>query len=346
MKIFALMLALVMASFSLPVAVASEVMPADPNLQADGDAFDEDEYMAEEAQADDDIVEEPSEELQFIDELISEIDLPENALDAVNGMTNILLIGIDARPKEKTGRSDTMILATLDSDHNCIKLTSFMRDLYVEIPGRKSNRLNAAYVFGGANLLKRTIKQNFGVDVDYYVTVNFSAVADVVDQLGGLTIDVQKKYLPRVNAVIKMDNKALGNKINSGLVAEPGEQVLTGRQALAYARYRYGDPQGDAGRTVRQREVVMKILDKVKGMSMVSLAQLALKNLDKVETDMSLADMLRLAPAAFKLREGELKELRIPIDKSYTAQTISGMSVYVPNRAKNKKALADFLLSE
>lgn len=335
---------------------AAEVAPAKPVLASaladepadePEDAGDEDDLMAEEEAAQgDDVVEELDEELQFLDELIGEIDLPENALDAVNGMTNILLVGIDARPKEKTGRSDTMMVATLDSNNNCIKLTSFMRDLYVEIPGRKGNRLNAAYVFGGADLLKKTLKQNFGIDIDYYVTVRFDSVASVVDQLGGLTIDVQKKYLPRVNAVIKMDNKALGQKINSGLVKEAGEQVLTGRQSLAYARYRYGDPKGDAGRTERQREVVLKILDKVKSKSLIELAQLALSNLDKVETDMSIADMLRLAPAAFQLRDAEVKQLRIPVDGSYSSKRISGMAVYVPNRTKNKKALADFLLED
>lgn len=89
-----------------------------------------------------------------------------------------------------------MILLTLDAEHNCIKLTSFMRDLYVEIPGRKNNRLNAAYVFGGPELLMKTMKKNFGIEVDHYVAVNFSILADVIDQLGGLVIDVPKNTCP------------------------------------------------------------------------------------------------------------------------------------------------------
>ncbi len=352
LKLGALAMLIVLVSVMLvpQLGMGDAAAPARPDPKAilalaaaPEDGEQDDEYMLEEEAQGDDVVEEPSEEAKFIDDLLDEIDMPENALDAVNGMTNILLIGIDARPKEKTGRSDTMIIATLDSEGNCIKLTSFMRDLYVEIPGRKSNRMNAAYVFGGADLLKKTIKHNFGIEVDYYVTVNFTVLADLIDQLGGLTINVEKKYLPRVNAVIKMDNKVLGQKINTGLVKEPGEQVLTGRQAQAYARYRYTDPKGDAGRTARQREVIMKILDKVKDKSLIELGELALKNMDKVETDMSLADMLRLAPAAFKLREGELKELRIPVDGSYSSQMVSGMAVLVPNRTKNKKAVADFI---
>ncbi|MDO4549198.1 MAG: LCP family protein, partial [Clostridia bacterium] len=210
-----------------------------------------------EADEEDYVVENPDEE-QSLDTLEADQD----ALDAVNGMMNILLLGIDARPGEKTGRSDTMILLTLDADHNCIKMTSFMRDLYVEIPGRKNNRLNAAYVFGGPDLLMRTLEANFGVEVDHYVAVNFSVLGDVIDQLGGLVIDVPEKYLPRINAVIYQDNLVLGIDEDDGYIQLPGEQLLTGKQAQAYARYRYGTPDGDFGRTVRQREVILKCMDK------------------------------------------------------------------------------------
>lgn len=291
----------------------------------------------------DDVVMDPDEEMQFLDDLTRELEENKD-VDAINGMINILLIGLDARPNQKTGRSDTMILMTLDNDHNCIKLTSFMRDLYVEIPGRSNNRLNAAYVFGGAELLMKTLEKNFGVTVDYYVAVDFSTLADVIDQLGGLTITVEDKYVKRVNAVIKEDNKVLGIDVNDGLLKEGGEQVLTGKQAQAYARYRYGDSQGDFGRTVRQREVIMKCMDKVKDMSMVDLVGLAVNNLDKVSTDMSLADMISLAPVALSLRDSEVRQLRIPMDGAYKSQKVSGMAVLVPNRKKILKEISSFIL--
>ena len=322
----------------------------EPVTLAMAEEIEEDEATAEEdaeaeAQAEaSELIEEPTEELQFIDSLISDIGMPENALDAVNGLTNILLVGIDARPKEKTGRSDTMIILTLDAKHNAIKLTSFQRDLYVEIPGRSSNRMNAAYVFGGADLLKRTIKHNFGIDVNYYVTVNFNTLADIIDQLGGLELTVEKKYVRRVNAIILNDNKVLGNAREKDFLKEGGTQLLNGRQAQAYARYRYGDPQGDAGRTKRQREVILKCLSKIKDMSLISLGGMALSNFDKVETDMPLSEMLRLAPAAFELLDGEIKELKIPVEGAYKSKKISGMAVYVPDRTKNQKAVVDFIL--
>ena len=308
-----------------------------------------DESYAQELETDsnpnDNVVLDPSEEVT-LDDMAPGYGDNADALKAVNGMTNILLIGLDARPGEKTGRSDSMILMTLDADHNCIKLTSFMRDLYVEIPGRKNNRLNAAFVFGGPELLMRTLKQNFGVDVDHYVAVNFSSLGSLIDQLGGLTLTVEDKYLPRLNAVIKQDNIVLGIALDDGLLAEAGEQHMTGKQAQAYARYRYGTPDGDAGRTVRQREVVLKCMEKIKELSMDKMVTLALTNMDKVITDMSLLDVVALAPAAFQLKDADVRQLRIPIDGSYSAQTISGMAVYVPNRTKNLQAMTDFITAE
>lgn len=328
----ALVLSAILA-FGVLAALAEEVVPAPEDVAAaqEGD--------------EDDVVYDPEEE-EALDDLTQGYQDNAQALEAVDGMTNILLIGLDARPGEKTGRSDTMILLTLDADHNCIKLTSFMRDLYVEIPGRKNNRLNAAYVFGGADLLMRTLKQNFGIDVDHYVAVNFSILADVIDQLGGLVIDVPEKYLKRINAVIYQDNLVLGLPDTDGYIQQAGEQLLTGKQAQAYARYRYGTSDGDFGRTVRQREVILKCMEKVKDMSMTELVALALNNLDNVATDMSVIDMVTLAPAAFQLKDSEVRELRIPIDGAYSVKTISGMWVMVPNRSKNLKAITEFLLEE
>lgn len=308
------------------------------------------EDIDEQTQLQEDIVLDPEEEIDLdaeeeedLEELLPGYVPSEDIMDAIDGATNILLIGLDARPGQKTGRSDTMILLSLDADHGCIKLVSFMRDLYVEIPGRKNNRLNAAYAFGGPDLLIKTLKKNFDVKVDHYLAVNFSILADVIDQLGGLEIDVPEKYLPRINAVIYQDNLVLELPDEDGYIQEPGLQTLTGKQAQAYARYRYGTKDGDFGRTVRQREVIMKCMEKVREMSMTQLVEMAIANMDKVATDMTLFDMANLAPAAFELKNSEVRELRIPIDGGFSFKRISKMSVMVPQMKKNKKALAEFL---
>ena len=267
-----------------------------------------------------------------------------NSLEKVNQMQHILLLGIDARPGQTTGRTDTMIILTVDTDTKTIKLMSLMRDIIVAIPGYDNNRLNAAYVFGGADLLLQTIENNFGIHIEHYVGVNFSMLADLIDQIGGLTLTVESEYyMDRINAVIKEDNKVLGIDTNDGLLTQPGEQLMTGKQAQAYARYRYGTSDGDFGRTARQREVITKIFYKLADMSIVELAALAAANIDNVVTNLTLQDMMALAPALISLKDASIAELRIPVDNGYSFQTGRGMSVIVPNRTKTMEAIADFL---
>ncbi len=362
--VFALIICLSSAAQIAPAPPAGIGAPVRQPLGADpeGDgqvlaaALDDEDgdESADEGLGDDDddaVVEDPTEEEQFLTDLMNELNMDDaDALSKINEMTHILLIGIDARPGQKTGRSDTMLLLTIDPQHQSLKLTSFMRDLYVEIPGYKNNRLNAAYLFGGPKLLLKTLKKNFGVEINYYAAVNFSLLADLIDQIGGLQINIEsEKQMRYINLVIKEDNVVLkkaypkqGIKTNDNLLTKTGDQVLNGRQAQAYARYRKGS--SDFERTKRQREVILKALDKVKGMSMMDLGKLALNNLDEVSTNMTVADIFRLAPAAFELRDAQVKQLRIPIDKGYTSKTISGMAVLVPNRSKNTKALTNFLL--
>ncbi len=367
-RIIAFMLMIVMV-LALGLGSVAEVAPANPagsfaalSQTAEGETGDEvddeaddsadDELLADNEETDQPVIENPTEEEQFLTDLMTELNVDEaNALGQVNGMTHILLVGIDARPGQKTGRSDTMMLLTIDAEHKSLKLTSFMRDLYVEIPGHKNNRLNSAYVFGGPELLIKALKKNFGVEVNYYAAVNFSVLADLIDQIGGLELDIESKtQMKYINLVIKEDNVVLkkaypkkGIKTNDNLLTKTGTQVLNGRQAQAYARYRKGS--SDFQRTERQRMVILKAIEKVRGMSMLDIGKLAMANLDQVTTNLTVADILRLAPAAFQLKDTEVKQLRIPVNKGYSSKTISGMAVLVPNRSKNVKALTEFLLN-
>ena len=264
--------------------------------------------------------------------------------EKVAEMRSLLLIGIDARPGEETGRSDTMIVVTLDPDGNTIKLTSIMRDLYVEIPGRKNNRINATYVFGGPELLMETIELNFGIHVENYIAVNFSMLGKLIDAIGGLTITVENDYyMDRINAVIKQDNKVLGIDLKDGLLTEPGEQLMTGKQAQAYARYRYGTSDGDFGRTARQREVVTLIFEKLAQKTAIELMNMVVENSGNVYTNLSVADLAAFAPVLISMKDAQISELRLPIDGGYKSQTVAGMSVLVPNREKNMAAVMEFL---
>ena len=321
-KVFQAALAALLAML-LTIGSASAVM------------VDEDGYLEE-------ILLEDGEEIQFED---SQADASLQAsIDKVNELQHILLLGIDARPGQTTGRTDTMIILTVDTNNQKIKLMSLMRDIIVAIPGHENNRLTAAYVFGGADLLLQTIENNFGIHIERYLGVNFSILADLIDQIGGLTLTVESEYyMDRINAVIKEDNKVLGLNENDGLLTQAGEQLMTGKQAQAYARYRYGTSDGDFGRTARQREVITKIFHRLTEMSLVELSALAMSNIDNVVTNLTLQDIMLLAPAMLSLKDAEIKELRLPVDGGYKFQTVRGMSVIVPDRTMTMEAIANFL---
>ncbi|MBQ3079242.1 MAG: LCP family protein [Clostridia bacterium] len=286
------------------------------------------------------VVYDPMEEILYEEELVTD------AFDKLDGMKNILLLGVDARDKGFSGRTDTMILLTVDIDGNVIKMTSFLRDLYVEIPGYKNNRLNAAYVFGGFELLKKTFERNFGVSPDAYVIVNLSGLTEIIDELGGVYVDVDPKRVDRVNAVIYWYNKqVLGlNNLRDGYLTEGGYQLLNGKQAEAWARYRYSE--SDMQRAARQRQLIMIIFEKIKEMNLAELVAFAMHNIDKVKTNLSIMEIIELAPAVLALGSAEIREMRIPVDGTYNSQTVSGMAVLVPNRQKNAQLLSEFLAAE
>ena len=289
----------------------------------------------------------PVPEDELLLESIQWSDALNDSLACINSYQNILIAGLDTRPGESTGRSDTMVILSVNPQTNSIKMLSLMRDLYVEIPGRSNNRLNAAYIYGGADLLKKTIAQNFGIEIDAYVAVNFSMLANLIDQIGGLTLTVESDYYKdRINAVIKMDNKVLGIDTNDGLLTESGEVHMTGKQAQAYARYRYGTKDGDFGRTARQREVLIKIFGVLREMPLLELIRLASVNYENVFTDLDLQDIVTLAPLMLAMGDASISEFRIPVNGGYSDKNINGMAVLVPNRTKTMEAIAQFLSAE
>ncbi len=298
---------------------------------------DDDELNMLEGDEDDAVVENPDEEIMLDDVMIA------SAFDKLDSMRNILLLGMDSRDNTFVGRTDTMILLTVDIDGKIIKMTSFLRDLYVEIPGKKNNRLNAAYVFGGYDLLAKTFEKNFGIKPDAYVAVNLRGLANMIDKLGGVYVTVKDSKVDRVNAVIYWYNKQVLelNNLKDGYLTKGGYQLLNGKQAEAWARYRYSET--DHMRSERQRELLTIIFDKLKNMNIMELISFVKDNASMVKTNLSINELLSLAPAVIAMGDAEIRQLRLPVDGAYKAETVSGMSVLVPDRKKNAKALADFL---
>jgi len=339
-RFLSLLLALVLLLGVMPAQ--GEETPRRGAVQIVDEAIEgEDGTSAEDAEGglfdDDNWVEDPLEEILFDDQLITD------AFDKLDGMRNILLLGVDSRTGSISGRTDTMILLSVDIEGNLIKMTSFLRDTYVSIPGYKNNRLNAAYVYGGFDLLAATFEQNFGIRPDAYVAVNLSGLTRVIDELGGVYVDVNSKKLDRINAVIYWYNKQVLNLSNlrDGYLTKGGLQKLTGKQAEAWARYRYSE--SDMQRAERQRQLISIIFEEICKMSLSELVSFAMDNIDLVKTNLGISDIISLAPAVLAMRDAEIRELQIPVSGGYKSQTVSGMAVLVPDRQKNANALAEFL---
>lgn len=266
-------------------------------------------------------------------------------MDSVEGVRNILLVGLDARPGETQSRSDTIIILTIDGNTQTIKLTSLLRDMYVSIPGRSNNRINAAWVYGEFDLLRDTIRENFGLDIEEYVTVDLSLLIDLVDQIGGLTLNVEtEKQRQAINGVIDAYNYQFGEPTNDGLVTSLGEQLMNGKQVEAYARYRKID--SDFQRSERQREVLGKIFDKLKTMSLVELTKLAAYAVERVQTNMSLSDIVSLIPVMYAMQDAPIEQMTLPYDGEYQSKTVSGMAVLVPNVQATQQRLKSFIYGD
>lgn len=250
---------------------------------------------------------------------------------------NLLLIGTDARAKGENSRSDAMILVSINKKKKTITATSLLRDIYLQIPGKNNNRLNAACAFGGPELLMDTIEQNFKVAVDRYVSVDFYVFMDIVDAVGGVTINVTKEEIPIINDYIAELNRLQGEANGVDYLTSSGELKLNGKQALGYARNRYIGT--DFERTARQRRVLEQAFNKVKKLNLLELNKLLNKLLPEITTDLSEGDIFSLILSLPKYAGYELNQWSIPVDNSYQFMRIRGMEVITLDFNRNIEAL-------
>lgn len=226
---------------------------------------------------------------------------------------NLLLIGSDHRDTSWNGNSDVMMVMTINQDSNKIFLTSFMRDLYANIPGYGVHKLNYAYAVGGASVLMDTLEDNYDLTIDNYAVVDFETMADIVDIIGGVEMEVGDAEVDVLNGyLVSMD--AEDSKLPCG-----GTYVLNGKQAVAYMRIRYVG-NADYQRTQRQRDVLAKIFESLKGLDATELTKLANKILPCVEHDIDALEMIKLMALLPQLTGYELEESRIPYDDLYHSE--------------------------
>lgn len=242
---------------------------------------------------------------------------------------NLLLMGIDMQSTAGSSRSDSMILLSIDNVHCKLKMTSFMRDSYVTIPGHGDAKLNAACTYGGPQLVCDTIEYNFGIRIDGYVKMGYEILMDLVDGIGGITI-------PEVDAV---EAAALAAE---GYNAPIGADVkMNGLEALHYCRIRKG--QDDFHRTERQREVLGIIIKKAMVTNPVKLAILGRKLIAKTECSVSHAELFTLVFRTLPCLIGGTASARIPQDGTWFDDTRSGQAVLVVNFEENTAYLEEFI---
>ncbi|WP_071120053.1 LCP family protein [Romboutsia timonensis] len=230
--------------------------------------------------------------------------IEESEKNKKNGITNILLVGVDGNNMEKGNRSDAMMIATIDEKNNDIRITSLARDTYVDIEGYSTEKLTHAYAYEGASLLINTIKNNFGIDVDKYVAVSFESFEKIIDILGGVEINVSEKEVSQINGVS-----------NSGI------QTLNGSQALAYSRIRYIDSAYE--RDNRQRTVIEALYNKFANGSSDNIMEIANEVLRYTKTNMAPLEIVSIANKAIKIKDTDFDQVEFPFEEARKDNNIS-----------------------
>ncbi|WP_455538714.1 LCP family protein [Terrisporobacter sp.] len=235
--------------------------------------------------------------------------------EQVEGITNILLLGTDGRENESAYRSDCMMIVTVDNTHKSVKLTSLARDTYVKIPGQGTGKLNASYFWGKDQLLFKTIKNEFGIEIDKFVQVDFDGLMDVITKLGGVDVEVSEKEMTAVNSLVPSTYDSYKNpeKGEMKLIPETGVQTLTGYQAISYCRIR--DIDSAIYRDARQRKVIMAIASKLKSIPVSSYPNLIKTLRPCVSTNIDSIQLLNLGYSAYNILStgNSIKQGQFPV---------------------------------
>ncbi len=263
--------------------------------------------------------------------------------DQYTKIKNIMLFGTDTSPTDPNGRSDSMMILTVDPIHNKIKVTSLMRDCYVPIDGYGEDKLNHAYAYGGPELAIKTINENFGLNIEDFATVDFTTLPKVIDLVGGVEINVTPEEFEDVNAVIEMDNWDFQK--DTPKLKAPGLQTLSGEQALSYSRNRSSDG-GDFARTERQRVIISALFNKGLQTPVTSYPNILNKVLPLVTTNMTSSDILSLAKNVVSIGNGTLEQARFPLDGYAEGGYIDKIWYLLYDRETTKQQLQDYIFDD
>jgi LCP family protein required for cell wall assembly len=254
---------------------------------------------------------------------------------------NIAFFGLDRRYENDPSRSDAIMIVTIDEKHKKIKISSIMRDSYVNIDGHGMTKINHAYAYGGPTLAIQTLNKNFNLNVKDYVAIDFAGLEKIIDSIGGVDIEVREDEIPTINYYIKgiseRENKA------PTYVTKTGYQNLNGMQAVSYARVRY-TAGGDEERTQRQRTVLIKVLEKIRAVNATSIPNIVAEFLPYTETSMSNAGIIKTATSVYSLDINNIEQKMFP--KAGIGRIINGVWYLIFDLEETKIEMHKFIYEQ
>lgn len=266
----------------------------------------------------------------------------------VEGITNILLVGTDGEYIEKWNRSDSMMVVTIDSKNKDIRISSIARDTYVDIPGYSTEKLTHAYAYEGIDLLKEVFKVNFNLNIDKYIAVNFVSFMDIMDELGGVEVNVEEKDIKEINKYIDACYGYYKNKDEKDkeYITKSGVQRLNGYQALAFSRIRYTDSAFH--REARHREVAESVYKEFAQKGVETYKKCAEIILNNTKTNISPIEMMNLAYTVLKINDKDIDQFQFPLEEYRNGHIINKQKGWVLewDKEPNLEAWHKFIFGE
>lgn len=269
--------------------------------------------------------------------------------DAVgeDGIMTVALFGVDTRSWSDTSRSDAIMIMAVDPQRGKIKLTSLMRDSYVEVPGYGHTKLCHAYAYGGPELAMQTINERFGTNITEYATVNLEQISEIIDAMGGVTVNISEAELEEANKHIA--NYCRENHIanaDSYQLTQSGEQNLNGLQAMVYGRIRKGNTGGDWQRTERQSIILEQLFSKVADANPMEWVKFLDALLPNMRSSLSADDIIYMGINTLRHGMPKMEHIRLPLDGEWDYATIGGLSYITFNDDQLAQHLHDYIYND
>ena len=259
------------------------------------------------------------------------------------GITNIAFFGLDRTQKDEASRSDSIIIFSIDTKNNKIKMSSIMRDTYVKIKDHGETKIAHAYSYGGPQLAIRTINENFNLNIRDYITLDFFALEKIIDAIGEVPIDIKQDEIGFINdkilEVSKIEKKSVPK------ITKPGLQSLNGLQAVAYSRVRY-TAGGDFRRIERQKMVSEAILTKIRSLGATKFPGVVSMLLPYTETSITGMNIIKLGAEVLTSNKATFEQERFPVDGYCSGKTIDKVWYLVADMNSTIDQLHKFIFKD